>query len=132
MGGAAIFLKKENFLKVGGFDENIFLYHEDDDLSIRLKNEVGPLIYYPHSVVTHSVGNSSKRSPEIAKIKGFQMGKSRIYTMKKYQIKSYRIRCLLLALMQLLSLEMIFSARKRAKYLSFFKGVVQGLKEESK
>ena len=40
MGGAAIFIKKETFIKVGGFDEKIFLYHEDDDLSLRLKNEI--------------------------------------------------------------------------------------------
>ena len=128
MGGAAIFLRKENFIKIGGFDENIFLYHEDDDLSIRLKNIVGPLIYYPKSKVRHSGGNSSQRSPEIAKIKGFFMGKSRVYSMKKYGIKHYRIRCLLLALMQLLSIQVVFSARKRSKYLSFFRGTIQSLK----
>ena len=37
LSGAAIFIKKENFLKINGFDERIFLYHEDDDISIRLK-----------------------------------------------------------------------------------------------
>ena len=130
MGGAAIFLKKENFTKIGGFDENIFLYHEDDDLSIRLKNEIGPLIYYPKSKVVHTGGNSSQRSPEIAKIKGFYMGKSRVYSMKKYQIKHYQIRCLLLAIIQLLSIEIVFSPRKRSKYLSFFKGIVQSLIED--
>ena len=53
MGGAAIFLKKENFKKVGGFDEEIFLYHEDDDLSLRLKNEVGSLMYCPQAKIFH-------------------------------------------------------------------------------
>jgi len=129
MGGAAIFIKKENFTKVGGFDEKIFLYHEDDDLSLRLKNKIGPLIYYPDASIIHVGGSSSSRSPEIAKLKGFHMGRSRVYAMKKYMIKYYRFKCLFLALIQLLSLQMLFSKRKRHKYYSFFHGVLSGLKE---
>jgi len=132
MGGAAIFLKKENYLKVGGFDENIFLYHEDDDLSLRFKKEFGPLIYYPKASISHQSGSSSTRSPYIAALKGFHMGRSRIYAMRKYNIKNYKIKCISLALIQLFSIEMIFSQRKRSKYLAFFKGVISGLREEKK
>ena len=32
LSGAAIFIKKEKFLQIKGFDEKIFLYHEDDDI----------------------------------------------------------------------------------------------------
>ena len=103
MGGAAIFIKKEVFIRVGGFDERIFLYHEDDDLSLRLKNEIGPLIYCPDTSIIHVGGNSSLRSPEIAKLKGFHMGRSRVYAMKKHMIKNYRFKCLFLALIQLFS-----------------------------
>jgi GT2 family glycosyltransferase len=130
MGGAAIFVKKENYLKVGGFDENIFLYHEDDDLSLRLKKEFGPLIYYPKASISHQSGSSSTRSPYIAALKGFHMGRSRIYAMRKYNIKNYQIKCISLALIQLFSIEMIYSQRKRSKYLAFFKGVINGLREE--
>ena len=132
MGGAAIFLKKENYLKVGGFDENIFLYHEDDDLTLRLKKEIGPLIYYPNALITHQGGNSSSRSPYIAALKGFHMGKSRVYSMKKYNVKNYRIKCFSIAIMQLFSLEMIFSQRKRSKYFAFFRGVIEELREGKK
>ena len=132
MGGAAIFLKKENYLKVGGFDENIFLYHEDDDLTLRLKKEIGPLIYYPDALITHQGGNSSSRSPYIAALKGFHMGKSRVYSMKKYNVKNYRIKCFSIAIMQLFSLEMIFSQRKRSKYFAFFRGVIEELREGKK
>ena len=132
MNGAAIFLKKENYLKVGGFDENIFLYHEDDDLSLRLKKEIGPLIYYPRALITHQGGYSSSRSPYIGALKGFQMGKSRVYSMRKYNIKNYRIKCFSIAIMQLFSIEMIFSKRKRFKYFAFFKGVIKELREEKR
>jgi len=130
MGGAAIFLKKENYLKVGGFDENIFLYHEDDDLTLRLKGEIGPLIYYPKAQIFHQGGNSSSRSPYIAALKGFHMGKSRVYSMRKYNVKNYRIKCFSIAIMQLFSFEMIFSRRKRSKYYAFFRGVIDELREE--
>ncbi len=36
--GAAMMIKKANFDKVGGFDENFFMYLEDDDLCRRLNN----------------------------------------------------------------------------------------------
>lgn len=130
MGGAAIFLKKTIFSEVGGFDENIFLYHEDDDLSLRLKNTVGPLMYCPQANVIHEGGNSSLRNPKTAMLKGFHMGKSRVYAMKKYKINNYKVKCLLFAIIQLMSIEMLFSKRKRAKYLAFFKGVKEELKED--
>ena len=129
MGGAAIFIKKEIFIRVGGFDERIFLYHEDDDLSLRLKNEIGPLIYCPDTSIIHVGGNSSSRNPEIAKLKGFHMGRSRVYAMKKHMIKNYRFKCLFLALIQLFSLQMLFYKRKRFKYFAFYQGVLSGLKE---
>ena len=130
MGGAAIFLKKEIFIRVGGFDENIFLFHEDDDLSLRLKAQIGPLVYVPNAKIVHIGGSSSVRSPEIAKIKGFNMGRSRVYAMKKHKIKNFKLKCLFFALIQLLSLEMIFLKRKRYKYISFYQGVIKGIKED--
>jgi len=129
MAGAAIFIKKEIFIKVGGFDESIFLYHEDDDLSLRLRAEEGPLFYVPNSLITHKGGSSTDRNEEIAKLKGFHMGWSRVYAMKKHKVQSYRIKCLFLSLIQLISIQMIFSRRKRFKYIYFLRGTFLALKE---
>ena len=123
LSGAAIFIKKENFTKINGFDEKIFLYHEDDDISIRLKEEIGPLMYIHHSIITHIGGSSSSRDKTIAKIKGYHMGRSRVYAQKKHGLKVVTIRNIMLAVIQILSPEMLFSKRKRAKYTSFLKGV---------
>ena len=60
--------KKENFFKLNGFDERIFLYHDDDDISIRLKREIGPLMYINNSEIVHLAGRSSSRDKEIASI----------------------------------------------------------------
>ena len=123
LSGAAIFIKKENFLKVSGFDEKIFLYHEDDDISIRLKNEVGPLFYVHNAVIKHVGGSSSSRDKSIAAIKGYHMGRSRVYSQKKHNHKAVTIKNVFLAMIQVFSPEMLFSERKRAKYVSFLKGV---------
>ncbi|WP_298859437.1 hypothetical protein [uncultured Sulfitobacter sp.] len=37
LNGPVIFVSRAHFEGIGGFDEAIFLYHEDDDLSMRLK-----------------------------------------------------------------------------------------------
>ena len=123
--GSAIFIKKENFYKLKGFDEDIFLYHDDDDISIRLKKEIGPLMYINNSEIVHLSGSSSSRNKEIASIKGYHMGKSRVCMQGKHKIKGYKTKNIIFAIFQLLSLEMLFSPRKRTKYLYFAKGVFE-------
>jgi GT2 family glycosyltransferase len=46
--------------KVGGFDENYFLYFEDFDLSLRLR-KVGRLAYLPAMRITHYGGHSARK-----------------------------------------------------------------------
>tara|TARA_B100001093_G_scaffold240730_1_gene230488 strand:- start:3536 stop:4387 length:852 start_codon:yes stop_codon:yes gene_type:complete len=123
--GSAIFIKKENFNKLKGFDEDIFLYHDDDDLSIRLKKEIGPLMYINNSEIVHLSGSSSSRNKEIASIKGYHMGRSRVCMQGKHKIAGYKTKNIIFAIFQLLSLEMLLSPRKRTKYLYFAKGVFE-------
>lgn len=55
---AAAMYRKEDFLKVGGFDEDYFSYFEDVDLSFRLRLAGGRCLYVPDAVV-HHVGSAS-------------------------------------------------------------------------
>ena len=54
---AALYLRQA-FLKVGGFDEDFFSYHEDVDLSFRLRLQGYRCLYVPDAVV-HHVGSAS-------------------------------------------------------------------------
>lgn len=123
LSGAAFFVSRANFEKVGGFDPNIFLYHEDDDLSLRL-SQLGQLMFVRHSLVVHAAGHSSGRSPEVARLKAFHMARSRIYTGIKHGRPFPRISTFLQALALVFSPVALFSARRRAKAIGFFEGTM--------
>lgn len=51
--GACMVLRRALFEELGGFDENIFLYSEDVDLSWRVRAAGYRLIYVPKAVINH-------------------------------------------------------------------------------
>lgn len=127
LSGAALFVSKQKFDAVGGFDPDIFLYHEDDDLSLRL-GKLGQLTFVREALVYHASGHSSGRSPEIARLKAFHMAKSRIYTGIKHHRPFPRISTFVQALALIISPSVLFSARRRAKAAGFLKGAVVSLR----
>jgi hypothetical protein len=60
--GSFMMMKKEVYDKVGGFDEQFFMYGEDLDLCYRIQ-KAGYKIYYVHTTqIIHYKGESTKRS----------------------------------------------------------------------
>uniref|UniRef100_A0A7V2ZLB5 Glycosyltransferase n=1 Tax=Ignavibacterium album TaxID=591197 RepID=A0A7V2ZLB5_9BACT len=60
--GSFMMMRKEVYDKVGGFDEQFFMYGEDLDLCYRIQ-KAGYKIYYVHSTqIIHYKGESTKRS----------------------------------------------------------------------
>ncbi|MFK0337586.1 glycosyltransferase family 2 protein [Agrobacterium sp. 16-172Ci] len=123
LSGAAIFVSRAIFDDSKGFDPNIFLYHEDDDLSLRLA-KIGPLMFIRDALIVHTSGHSSGRSPEIARFKAYHMARSRIYTGKKHKRPFPFLSTLCQAVFLFLSPAMLFSPRRRAKALGFFQGII--------
>lgn len=56
--GTALLIRKDLFEQVGGFDENFFMYFEDQDLCLRVKKSGKAIIFCPHSVILHYDGKS--------------------------------------------------------------------------
>lgn len=54
--GAAMFIKKDLFWKVGGFDEKYFMYYEDIDLCNKIRKINMKVYYYPEAKIEHLVG----------------------------------------------------------------------------
>jgi GT2 family glycosyltransferase len=124
LSGAALFVRRKYFEKVGGFDPGIFLFHEDDDLALRLKAECGPLMFIRDALVQHVGGSSSARSAEIAALKAWHMGHSRVYAARKHHRPWARTHALIQAALQLVSPVVLVSRRKRAKQVAFLGGIV--------
>ena len=130
LSGAALFTRKKAFDQIGGFDPNIFLYHEDDDISIRFRKLTGQAWIIPEARVVHLSGHSSGRSAAVTALKAWHMGQSLVYTTTKHRIKhSYR-KALFSALRQLLSPATILSKRKFWKHRAFLQGVLSARKDQ--
>lgn len=59
--GAACLIKRDVFLKIGGFDKAFFMYHEDVDLGWRIWLYGYRVIFVPESIVYHAFGGTSTR-----------------------------------------------------------------------
>jgi GT2 family glycosyltransferase len=82
--GACFLMRGDVFLKLGGFDENIFLFYEDDDLCRRVADSGSALIYVPQAVVRHGRGQSSGERPGRIFASRWHQAWSRAYVSRKY------------------------------------------------
>ncbi|MDD5772642.1 MAG: glycosyltransferase family 2 protein [bacterium] len=56
--GACILVKREVYKKIGGFDEEYFIWYEDVDWCYRMKKAGWKLYYLPEAEITHYGGQS--------------------------------------------------------------------------
>ncbi|NSY38675.1 glycosyltransferase family 2 protein [Leisingera sp. ANG59] len=131
LSGGALLVRRSAFEQVGGFDPKIFLFHEDDDLSLRLKAECGPLRYVYDAQVRHLLGHSTERSAKTAALKAWYMGQSRVYAARKHGQPFGFSRALAEAVLQLISPLNLLSARKRAKAWYYFRAILSSRGKQS-
>ena len=60
--GCALFMSKKFFEDIGGFDEDFFMYFEDNDLCDRVNKKNKSIIEVPESKMIHMQGLSSKHN----------------------------------------------------------------------
>lgn len=64
--GAVFLIKREVFDKEGGFDESFFLYKEEEDLCLRVRNKGYKIIYDPKITIMHYGGVVAKKELYLA------------------------------------------------------------------
>ncbi len=64
--GVGFMVRRECFFRVNGFDERFFLYVEDADLGLRLRQQGYKLRYFPRARLTHFRGAVASRFPRLA------------------------------------------------------------------
>jgi len=78
LAGAFIVIKSQNYRLIGGFDKRYFMYFEDLDFSLRLKEYGLDLFVLTDLFFKHNVGSSSRKRPH-----------SMIYHMYKSAVQFY-------------------------------------------
>jgi N-acetylglucosaminyl-diphospho-decaprenol L-rhamnosyltransferase len=82
--GAALFCRRDLFLELGGFDERIFLYFEDDDLCRRIRNAGWSLVHAHDAVARHGQGNSTRPKAGLTRFASFHWAVSKSYVARKH------------------------------------------------
>lgn len=85
LSGAAFFVRKDFFKQLNGFDENIFMYFEDDDFFWRAFQASKDIILTNHITVFHAEGGSSPQIAGISDFKSLQWGQSEAYVLIKHR-----------------------------------------------
>ncbi len=80
LSGACMMIRKSLFKSIHGFDNRFFLYFEESDLCMKVKNAGYRNIYFPKARITHLIGKSSSNKEFIRK--AFQT--SRLKFFRKY------------------------------------------------
>ena len=91
--GAFMMIKKEIYEKVGGFDEDYFMYGEDLDLCFRIKQAGYKIFYYSGNSIIHFKGESTRKS-SLSYVSNFY-GAMKIFVQKNLKKKSVLLNVLL-------------------------------------
>lgn len=74
--GAFFIVRKDFFDKIGGFDENFFLYKEEEDLCLRIRKTAGHVWYDPTVTVLHYGSVVAKKSEYLQKSTAYFLEKN--------------------------------------------------------
>lgn len=87
--GASTIINNEAFKNVNGFDEAYFMYYEDLDLSVRIRDTGYRLYHLPNCRVGHFIASSSKSQEEEndSSFSIINMQAGQLYFIKKFGIK---------------------------------------------
>ena len=126
--GGIFMFSREVYEKVGGFDEDLFLYHEDHDLSWRIRMMGWKLVATSNSICYHHY-NFNK-----GVLKFYRSEKNRLYILfKNFEYKTLWLispAVLLVEISQII--HSIFNGWFRLKIKSYFEIAAQSIKISNK
>jgi GT2 family glycosyltransferase len=133
--GSAMFFNKKKFKKINGFDKNIFLYYEEDDICKKFKKNNIKIYYVLNSFIKHHGGQSASNQykDENYKIKlsaAWHGQWSKYYYYKKYYgFFNAQIKCqprLIKIIIQMILTNVILPNKFRL-YLFQLKGLLNSM-----
>ncbi len=79
--GTALLIRRKIFNQIGRFDKNFFMYFEDQDLCLRVRQQGYKIVFFPYSQVIHFNGRSWRNQKEKQK-RAYR--ESQVYFFKKH------------------------------------------------
>ena len=91
LNGSSLFVRASVFEKIGGFDTNFFLYCEEEDLAIRVKNSGRKIFLVPEAKYIHLQGASSTKDPvkDFEYLKEFYISQHYLYRKHFGKVSSF-------------------------------------------
>lgn len=128
--GSCLMMRRELFLDMGGFDENIFLYYEDEDLCRRLSDHQRAIVYVADARVHHLRGGSSAPSPGLIALRRFHQSWSKVYIARKYGLPCPAAVLMIVNGVKYAGAWLSGNAGRKERYGGSFHGALAALRSE--
>jgi N-acetylglucosaminyl-diphospho-decaprenol L-rhamnosyltransferase len=126
--GAAILLRRDRIISLGGFDPELFLYFEDDDLSRRVLDRQGQILHVPDAAADHTGNKSSPPSLQMIEMKHWHLAWSERYVRRKHRVAAWSRWRLVESAVKLLWAQLRRDRPEQAKQLGLLNGTFAGLR----
>jgi GT2 family glycosyltransferase len=131
LNGCCLLVRTHAFREIGGFDEQFFLFYEDDDLCLRMRQAGYECLIEPAASALHTGGASSAASLRTSLLKAFHYARSRHLAICKYQGRPagyrYLAKILLAAPLLALAYGVLLQRRRAIKWLAWGAAAACGL-----
>lgn len=123
--GVALLVRREPFFQIGGFDERYFLYVEDADFGLRLRQAGYKIKYWPEAKIIHYRGVVASQFPERALIEA-KKGQLLYYYLHRGHLSFLLLKVYLLSQFKLKKFLATLTRNKRKR--SIYAEVIQAIK----
>ena len=116
LSGACLLVRRDVILQIGGFDPEIFLFYEDDDLCRRVIEAGHSLVHVHGAIARHERGASSAPAPGRIYKARFHLAWSRLYVAQKWRLVENPWPAVLRAAFKWLFAAALLNSKRRERY----------------
>lgn len=126
--GACMLVRRDAFVQLGGFDSNIFLFYEDDDLCLRLRRTGQAIVKAAKVSVRHGRGKSSVYKPGRVYAMRYHQAWSRCYVAKKHGVRPRTARFAAIQSLKLAAALLTLNRSRVERYRGSLGGVIAAVR----
>ena len=124
VGGGAMLVERSVFLRLGGFDEQYFLFYEDIDLCFRAVATGTTVVTEPRWEVEHDVGHSARKDMSAALLASYRSGRQ-FHARHQHYSRAYDIYMVMDSALRWIAHTIGRSPMNRGAYSAVFRAAVR-------